>query len=63
MMVWGHGFFAKTMIPDHHAVQISFIKRQQPLIISGELIIVMLKIMKFHLQSCQEKLVAGEIII
>ncbi len=31
MMVWGHGFFAKTMIPDHHAVQISFIKRQQPL--------------------------------
>ncbi|CBJ89873.1 hypothetical protein XNC1_1813 [Xenorhabdus nematophila ATCC 19061] len=32
MMVWGHGFFAKTMIPDHHAIQISFIKRQQPLI-------------------------------
>ncbi|CDG89468.1 hypothetical protein XBFFR1_2560005 [Xenorhabdus bovienii str. feltiae France] len=32
MMVWGNGFFAKTMIPDHHAVQIPLIKRQQPLV-------------------------------
>ncbi|MDE9566985.1 hypothetical protein KKI93_24155, partial [Xenorhabdus bovienii] len=30
--VWGNGFFAKTMIPDHHTVQIPLIKRQQPLV-------------------------------
>ncbi|CDH03895.1 hypothetical protein XBFM1_880002 [Xenorhabdus bovienii str. feltiae Moldova] len=35
MMVWGNGFFAKTMIPDHHAVQIPLIKRQQPLVTLG----------------------------
>ncbi|CBJ79609.1 hypothetical protein XBJ1_0460 [Xenorhabdus bovienii SS-2004] len=34
MMVWGNGFFAKTMIPEHHAVQILLIKRQQPLVTS-----------------------------
>ncbi|WP_338805017.1 hypothetical protein WDV76_07905 [Xenorhabdus griffiniae] len=32
MMSWGNGFFAKTMIPDHHAVQIPLTKRQHALI-------------------------------
>uniref|UniRef100_UPI000AEB89DF hypothetical protein n=1 Tax=Xenorhabdus eapokensis TaxID=1873482 RepID=UPI000AEB89DF len=31
MMSWSNGFFAKTMIPDHHAVQIPLTKRQHAL--------------------------------
>ncbi|OKO99360.1 hypothetical protein Xedl_03727 [Xenorhabdus eapokensis] len=33
-MSWSNGFFAKTMIPDHHAVQIPLTKRQHALDIS-----------------------------